>query len=74
VTDNLLVAAKNIGDEVDLHNNMLDGVEDNIDHTTNKLEKTTNRVTVLIYQSSDSCLIICVCLLIAVLLVLIFAI
>lgn len=73
VTENLVNTAKGIGDEVDLHNQLLDGVEANVDHTQVKLDKTTYKVQLLIYKSNDCCLIGCVCMLIAVLLVLIFA-
>ena len=73
VTENLVNTAKGIGDEVDLHNQLLDGVEANVDHTQVKLDKTTYKVQLLIYKSNDCCLIGCVCMLIALLLVLIFA-
>ena len=33
MTENLVNTAKGIGDEVDLHNQLLDGVEANVDHT-----------------------------------------
>ncbi|CAG9326151.1 unnamed protein product [Blepharisma stoltei] len=72
VSDNLLVAAQGIGDEVDLHNALLDSVDKNVDHTQAKMDRTQFRMKELIMKSSDSCLLlIVVILIVAIVLVLV---
>jgi hypothetical protein len=68
---NLVATAQNIGDELDVHNKLLDGVEANVDHQNVRITKTEGRMTELIAKSSDCCLIICIVVLIAVLVVIV---
>jgi hypothetical protein len=68
---NLVATAQNIGEELDVHNKLLDGVEANVDHQNVKITKTEGRMKELIAKSSDCCLIICIVVLIAVLVVIV---
>lgn len=70
-TENLVVVAKNIGDETDLQNQLLDEVDRNVDSTQSRMNRTTYRMKELIYKSNDCCLMICVVVLIGVLVALI---
>lgn len=63
-SENLINVAHNMGDELDLHNKLLDDVEVNVDNTQKRMDKATFRMKELIYKSSDSCLMICIVLLI----------
>lgn len=63
-SDNLVYVAKEIGDEVDLHNKLLDHVEQNVDHQNQRIETTTFKMKELIAKSSDGCMLCCIVLLI----------
>jgi hypothetical protein len=73
ITENIKGHAYGIGDEIDHHNMLLDKLDEDLDDTGGKLDKTTRKVRLLIHKTNDCCLILCVFALIAVLLVLIFA-
>lgn len=73
-TENLYVAAKNIGDEVDLHNALLDEVDTNVDLRQTQMERTTFKMKELIRKSADGCMICCIVLLIvSLVLIVVFA-
>lgn len=73
-TENLVVAAKNMGDEVDLHNQLLDETEKNVDLRQTQMERTTYRMKELIRKSADGCMICCIVLLIvSLVLIIVFA-
>lgn len=71
-SENLVVAVRNIGDEVDLHNEMLDKVAENAETREKELGRGNYRMKKLIYESSDCCLAITIIVLIASLLVFLF--
>jgi hypothetical protein len=64
-SENLVVTAQNIGDELTVHNRLLDAVEVKVDHENVRIIKTENRMIKLIADSSDCCLIVCIVILIA---------
>lgn len=64
-SENLVVTAQNIGDELSVHNRLLDGVEANVDHKNVQMVKTEGRMKQLIANSSDGCLVCCIVILIA---------
>jgi hypothetical protein len=70
-TENLLDTAKGIGDEVAIHNELLDAVDHNVEHQTTKMQRTKFRMEELVYKSNDNCMIICIVVLIVVLVLLI---
>jgi len=73
-TENLMVAAQNMGDEVDLHNQLLDETEKNVDLRQTQMERTTFRMKELIRKSADGCMICCIVLLIvSLVLIVVFA-
>ena len=63
-SENLVYVAKEIGDEVDLHNKLLDHVEQNVEHQNQRIETTTFKMKELIAKSSDGCMLCCIVLLI----------
>ena len=63
-SENLVYVAKEIGDEVDLHNKLLDDVERNVDHQNQRIDNTTFKMKELIAKSSDGCMLCCIVLLI----------
>ena len=63
-SENLVYVAKEIGDEVDLHNKLLDDVEQNVDHQNQRINNTTYKMKLLIEKSSDGCMLCCIILLI----------
>lgn len=64
VADNLLVAARGIGDEVDIHNRLLEDTDKNVDYTQAKMDKTNFKMKELIMKSSDGCLLLFIVILI----------
>lgn len=70
-SENLVVAAKNIGDELDVHTQLLDEVDKNIDHNQLKINNATFRMKELIYKSSDGFMMCCIVILIITLVVII---
>jgi adenosyl cobinamide kinase/adenosyl cobinamide phosphate guanylyltransferase len=63
-SENLVYVAKEIGDEVDLHNKLLDDVEHNVDHQNQRINNTTYKMKLLIEKSNDGCMLCCIVLLI----------
>jgi hypothetical protein len=63
-SENLVYVAKEIGDEVDLHNKLLDDVEQNVDHQNQRINNTTFKMKLLIEKSNDGCMLCCIVLLI----------
>lgn len=61
---NLVYVAKEIGDEVTLHNKLLDEVEINVDHQNQRIETSIFKMKELIAKSSDGCMLCCIVLLI----------
>lgn len=71
-SENLVVAVRNIGDEVDLHNEMLGKVADNAEAKQMSLGRANYRMKKLIYESSDCCMAITIVVLVASLLIFLF--
>ena len=71
-SENIVVAARNIGDEVDLHNELLDKVAANTTNQEQALKRTNYSMKKLIYESSDCCMALTIIVLIATLLVFLF--
>ena len=71
-SENLVVAVHKIGDEVDLHNELLDKVQGNAEKKADDLQKASYRVKKLLYESSDCCLCLTIVVLIASLLIFLF--
>jgi hypothetical protein len=63
-SENLFYVAKEIGDEVDLHNKLLDDVERNVEHQNQRIENSTFKMKELIAKSNDGCMLCCIVLLI----------
>mmetsp|Transcript_7092 Transcript_7092/g.6943 ORF Transcript_7092/g.6943 Transcript_7092/m.6943 type:complete len:227 (-) Transcript_7092:43-723(-) len=72
-SENLVVAAKNIGDELDVHAQLLDDVDKNVDHNQLKINNSTARMKELIIKSADGFMFCCIVILIALLIVILVA-
>ena len=56
-THNIVTISHGMKDELDLHDDLLGGLNQKIDHTQTRIDKTNFRMKELIYKSSDCCLI-----------------
>jgi len=73
-TENLVVVAQNMGDEVDLHNQLLEEMGHNMDHRQTQMERANFRMMDLIRKSADGAMICCIVLLIvSLVLIIVFA-
>lgn len=71
-SQNIKTISHGMKDELDLHDELLGTLNQNVDHTTTRIDKTNFRMKELIYKSNDCCLITVILVLLGVLLVIIF--
>lgn len=71
-TQNIISISRNMTDELDIHDKLLTDVNQNIDHTQVRMDKTNYRMKELLYKSSDCCLITVILILIAIVILIIF--
>lgn len=70
-TGRLYNTAKGIGDEVDIHNELLDTLDHNVEHQTSRMQRANFKMKELVYKSNDNCMMICILVLVVLLIVLI---
>jgi hypothetical protein len=54
--DAMTKVGKNIGDEVDLHNNLLGDLDQGVEKNIRHIKKTNSKLDVLMQKSSNCCL------------------
>lgn len=55
-SENLHLFSDNIGEELDVHNRLLEKFDNQIDSSTSRLEKTKEKLESLVQETSNSCL------------------
>jgi len=70
-TQKIYNSAKGIGDELDIHNELLETTEQNVEHQTSRMQRTNFKMKELVYKSNDNCMMVCILILIVLLIVLI---